>query len=54
MRATATNRLSLLVDVLAGRRTEIDYINGYLVKIADAHQLEAPLNRHVLSALRSG
>jgi 2-dehydropantoate 2-reductase len=51
--STADNRSSMLQDVLAGRRTEIDYINGYLVKIADAHQLEAPLNRHVLSALKA-
>jgi 2-dehydropantoate 2-reductase len=51
--STATNRSSMLQDVLAGRPTEIDYINGYLVKIADAQHLEASMNRRLLSALRS-
>jgi 2-dehydropantoate 2-reductase len=45
---TADNRSSMLQDVLAGRRTEIDYITGQLLRIASAHAIEAPANAALL------
>lgn len=41
---TSTNLSSMLVDVEAQRRTEVDYINGYVVKEAKRQQLKAPIN----------
>lgn len=43
--ATAANRSSMLQDVSAGRRTEIDYITGYLLQIAANYGIRAPHNR---------
>ncbi|MFP4248675.1 MAG: ketopantoate reductase family protein [Armatimonadota bacterium] len=40
---TAENRSSMLQDISAGRRTEIDFINGEIARRAEEHGLEAPL-----------
>jgi 2-dehydropantoate 2-reductase len=50
--ATAANRSSMLQDVLAGRRTEIDYITGYLLLVAGRCGIDAPRNRAVLESVR--
>lgn len=52
-RATARNRSSMLQDIRAGRRTEIDQINGEIARRADAHGVPAPLCR-ALTALVHG
>lgn len=43
-RATATNVSSMLQDVRKQRKTEIDAINGEVVRLAEKHGLPAPMN----------
>lgn len=52
-RETGENRSSMLQDLSAGRRTEIDFINGEIVRRAEARGLKAPLCA-MLTALVKG
>ena len=45
--ATAANRSSMLQDIEAGRRTEIDSINGYVCRRALVHGIAVPQNREL-------
>ncbi|WP_254762367.1 ketopantoate reductase family protein [Natrinema marinum] len=51
--ATAANTSSMRQDVLAGRRTEIDAINGYVVDRAAEAGFEVPTNRVLTTLLRT-
>lgn len=51
--ATATNRASMLQDVLAGRRTEIDAITGALLAMAARQQRSLPLHEALFRQLRT-
>jgi len=42
---TAANVNSMLQDTMAGRRTEIDFINGAIAREADSLGIGAPVNR---------
>ncbi len=42
-RATATNQSSMLQDILAGKQTEIEYLNGAVAEIAGQYDIPAPL-----------
>lgn len=44
-RKTAANQSSMLQDVLRGAPTEIDAICGAIVRIAEKHQIDVPVNR---------
>jgi 2-dehydropantoate 2-reductase len=48
----AKARSSMADDLAAGRPTEIDYINGELVKLADRLQRAAPVNRAIVELVR--
>jgi len=47
-RLTAENRSSMLQDMLAGGRTEIDYINGAIARLGNA-----PINRALCDLVRA-
>lgn len=49
---TASNRSSMRQDVEAGRRTEIEALNGELARRADAHGIDASVNETLADLTR--
>jgi 2-dehydropantoate 2-reductase len=49
----AKARSSMADDLAAGRTTEIDYLNGELVALADRLGVEAPVNRKIVELIRA-
>jgi 2-dehydropantoate 2-reductase len=45
-------RSSMADDLAAGRKTEVDYINGELVALADRLGVDAPVNRAIVRLMR--
>jgi 2-dehydropantoate 2-reductase len=46
-------RSSMWEDLAARRPTEIDHIQGEIVRLADKHGLAAPLNRRVIELIKA-
>ena len=42
------SRASMWVDLERGRPTEVDMLNGEIVRLAKAHGTDAPLNRRLV------
>jgi 2-dehydropantoate 2-reductase len=51
-RATALNRSSMLADLEAGRGTEIDAINGEIVRLGRLLGVAVPENQRALDEVR--
>ena len=51
--STAANRSSMLQDITAGKKTEIDYITGSLLKAAKALKLELPSHQAMYNAIKA-
>jgi 2-dehydropantoate 2-reductase len=49
----ARARSSMADDLAAGRRTEVDYINGELVALAERLRMDAPVNRKIVDLIRA-
>ncbi len=47
-RSIGTGRLSLLQDVLKGRRTEVEYLNGYIAQKGREVAVETPVNEAIV------
>jgi len=52
-RSTGANRSSMLQDVTNRRKTEIDYLNGAVVRLAARHGLSVPVNEVLAALVRS-
>ncbi|OIB55582.1 ketopantoate reductase family protein [Natrialba sp. SSL1] len=50
---TAANTSSMAQDVAAGRRTEVDSINGYVVARATALEVDVPTNQMLTALIRT-
>ena len=46
-------RSSMWEDLQRGRRTEIDYLQGVIIAIAERHGLQVPLSRRVLALVKA-
>lgn len=46
------HRPSMFQDIAAGRQTEVDSLNGYVVERAAVHGIDVPLNRLMLALVR--
>lgn len=53
LKNTANNKSSMLQDIERGRRTEIDSINGAVVRYARSAGIEVPLNRLVTALIKA-
>ncbi|XBS70824.1 2-dehydropantoate 2-reductase [Acerihabitans sp. KWT182] len=52
IRNTSGNTSSMLQDIRAQRHTEIDYINGYLLRRARAHGISVPANQRLYELVK--
>jgi 2-dehydropantoate 2-reductase len=50
---TSANTSSMLQDMINGRNTEIDSINGYIIRQAKKHQIEVPVNEALYELVKS-
>ncbi|WP_228702913.1 ketopantoate reductase family protein [Marinobacter gelidimuriae] len=50
---TASNTSSMRADVNAGRKTEIDFINGYLVQCGQRHGIATPVNQMLVQRVQA-
>ncbi|WP_447018679.1 ketopantoate reductase family protein [Shewanella algae] len=53
IRLTAANYSSMYQDLKHGRKTEIDYINGYLQQRAEQYGLTLPINSELLAQIKA-
>ena len=53
LESTASNKCSMLQDVLAGRVTEIESLCGEVVRRAEAHGIATPLNNQLIALVKS-
>lgn len=50
---TYTNISSMRQDILGKRKTEIDFINGYLLKVADSMNIDLPKHKEIVRQIKS-
>ncbi|MBR9698870.1 2-dehydropantoate 2-reductase [Candidatus Woesearchaeota archaeon] len=50
---TSGNRNSMYQDVLNGKKTEIDFLNGKIVELGKKHQINVPYNEAISSLVRA-
>jgi len=51
--STSKNTSSMRQDILSGRETELDYINGALVNLARKHNIKLPVNEEIIYRIKT-
>jgi 2-dehydropantoate 2-reductase len=46
------NRTSMLQDIIRGRKTEIDFLNGRIVELGKSHNISTPVNECITQLVR--
>ncbi len=49
---TAEHKSSTLQDIQAGKRTEIEALNGAIIKLAEKHNIDVPYNKTIYNMIR--
>jgi 2-dehydropantoate 2-reductase len=47
------NKSSMLQDIENNRKTEIDFINGAIVKVGEKHKIEVPMNKIITELIKA-
>ncbi|WP_048150663.1 ketopantoate reductase family protein [Methanolacinia paynteri] len=50
--STAEHHSSMYQDISAGKKTEIDFINGAVVEKGNLHNIETPVNRTIVNMIK--
>jgi 2-dehydropantoate 2-reductase len=50
--ATANNYSSMHQDIVNARPTELDYITGYVIKVANAQSIDVPVHQRLYNQLQ--
>jgi len=50
--ASAENKSSMFQDILKGRKTEIDFLNGRVVELGKEHNIKTPVNEVLVSLIK--
>ena len=53
MKVDPEARSSMWEDLTRGRPTEVDHLNGEIVRLADQHATDAPLNRRIVELVHA-
>ena len=48
-----SNKSSMCVDILQERKSEIDFINGHILTLAEKHKIDAPMNRLMVFSVKA-
>ena len=49
---SAENQSSMLQDVLRGKKTEINFLNGKIVELAEKHKVDVPINKTLVRMVK--
>lgn len=52
IKASAENKSSMLQDILKRRKTEIDFLNGKIVELAEKHKIDVPVNKTLVNIIK--